>query len=250
MRNLLICIVIVSFTCFCSFEKRKSQGGGNDTEKRSSTVDDDVSTTVFDKQFIGKDFASFSDVSLNYEKAVGKRLKLNVVSRFVRDFDQHFGVDTITFEKIVDWNDPGDFHKVQVILRNHSPLSVFNSTGWVKLVGSTEQKLDEVESENIHIDNELVTAEITEGEYLIFLFGYIYANDPGYLSIISIKDGYDPKFVINLQCYLMDVLDLNNDGRKDLVISTDYQRENLHAFEVNLWLKENQELVRKYRDTL
>lgn len=232
-------LIIVAFlTCFIGCESKPPT--------KRQTVQEKKADPVFQESFFGSSFRTREEVNNIYKKMNdGYDMDTPLVARFVKHLNSDNIPDTVFFEKINNWNDPGDIHNVRVSVSGQEELVVFNGSGWIKLIGSTQQKLRKIESENLSVNNELVTAEIAKGEKLIFLFGYIYASEPGVLTVISLKEGYDPKFVFNEQCQLVDVIDLNGDGRKEVIVATDYEKTKFKVYEVNLWFKENAALIDK-----
>ena len=238
MKNYATIIIIIMALRSCNNEEQSNS---------HETFDDSQNQVkkIFPEKFYGTNFPDKDDVSSRFKKRKGKDMELYLISREIEDFNNDNIPDTIFFERIKEWNDPGDFHNIRLSISNQKDLTLFNASGWIKLVGSKYQNLRKIEGEGLRIENELVFASIAEDEKLIFLFGYVYASEAGVLTILNIKNGYDPKFIFNEKLYFVDVIDLNDDMKKELIVATDYEKTQYRVFELNLWLKENQALVAK-----
>lgn len=109
-------------------------------------------------------------------------LKYNLVELYLHDLDGDEKIDTICLYHIEQLkNDPGDFHRLQVILANGDSFDIINVGGWIK-DNHYKPKENELTSDYI---------TITKYEEVVFLlcFGWSYASQPALLTIIDFSSG-------------------------------------------------------------
>jgi hypothetical protein len=109
-------------------------------------------------------------------------LKYNLVESYQHDLDGDEKIDTICLYHIEQLrNDPGDFHRLQVILANGDSFDIINVDGWIK-DNHYKPKENELASDYI---------TITEYEEAVFLlcFGWPYASQPALLTILDFSSG-------------------------------------------------------------
>lgn len=123
------------------------------------------------------------------------RFEFVEVNRYELDLNNNNKLDTIKLREIKDWNDPGDFHQIEIVLDNDSNLVETNFGGWVKF-GQNYSVNDELRKMN-KLDSDLILVTDFNTDLKILLaFGYVYASEPGLLSIFE-ANGEDPKVVFN-----------------------------------------------------
>ncbi len=134
--------------------------------------------------------------SIKYDKAHVKPL---------RDFTSYKNLDE--FKKVGEIADPqvtflecwegeaGDFRKVQIKLQNGRTVEYVNSDGWIKFLERSEplaitltnlikilEHFSKIKSHRYG-----VTLNMGEGNRILMLFGYPYANDAGLLTLIDVR---------------------------------------------------------------
>jgi hypothetical protein len=138
----------------------------------------------------------FKKASIKYDQAHVEKL---------RDFTGYKQLDA--FKKVGEiadhqvtflecWEgEAGDFRKVQIKLQNGHTMEYDNSDGWIKFTEPSEPlaitladmiKLPE-NSNKIRPNRYGVTLDMGNGNYILMLFGYPYANDAGLLTLIYVS---------------------------------------------------------------
>jgi len=135
------------------------------------------------------------------------RRKFEEVIRYTIDLNNNNHPDTIILRIIKDWPDAGDFHQIEIILDNKEKKIETNFDGWVKFgqnypVNDYLRKLNKLKSDLI-----LVT-EFNTNRKLIFAFGWVYASEPGFLSVFE-ANGKVPQMIFNDN---FEIQDLNQDS--------------------------------------
>ena len=117
------------------------------------------------------------------------------VKRYEIDLNNNHSPDIIKLKKIKDWNDPGDFHQIELILDNGNSIVETYFGGWVKF-GNNYPVNDELRKKNL-IDSDLILiSEIDKNKKIIMAFGWVYASEPGLLSIFE-ANGKIPQVLFN-----------------------------------------------------
>ena len=94
----------------------------------------------------------------------------------------------------IKWNDPGDFHRIKVEKKD-SCYTFFNSSGWVKATPFFFGYVPNFPSYN-KIQSDYIVLTQNNDDFLLFVFGYVYASQPGLLSIINLSLK-EPKLLFN-----------------------------------------------------
>ncbi len=153
-----------------------------------------------------------------------KELKINI------DFE---GIDSfkisiedcmcwVYLEKIKDWGDPGDFHKIRFNISGKE-YSYFNKLGWVRY----ENDYIMQNEDDDFVDSDLINSKycivqsVQNNGCLIFLFGYPYASEPGLLSIIKVQEEGKPYLIFN-DNYFFSSFEVENGS---LIVSRFYKDE-------------------------
>ena len=120
--------------------------------------------------------------------------------------------DKITLYIIDNWEDPGNFHKIRVELSGEDPYEFSNYGGWVTF-NENYSISEEIAAKNQLESKNILLLNATPNSKLILLFGWVYANDPGIVTII------DPTYrtiLFNKQWDLQQITDTNSDNFLEL----------------------------------
>ncbi len=178
-------IFIVILIFFVSCEKSNSQVGSQSGIK-------------FDE----KNVLEFSDNKI-FE---GRKLS------FIEVLRANYAQKELILLNCVNWeNDPGDFRKIKI-----GSTEFVNMGGWTKVPEEYSKYSESDYFLELNLDNR---------SPVIVLFGYVYASDPGYLSVISLT-GANPELIFNMKVLLKEVV-MNGDNM-GLVINFQGQDYNLY----------------------
>jgi hypothetical protein len=169
------------------------------------------------------------------EIELGIKFYFHTIESCSFDIDNNGKDDEIRIERIENWNDPGDFHRIRIIKQSGS-YEFFNVHGWVE-IGDYEVQHDTSFVLSNLVDSKYIVmkrASDTTKDIMIFAFGYVYASQPGVLSIIyASPEIIMPRLILNSNRYLYDFKDLNSDGNKDIII-TIFDKEKIKGMEDGL----------------
>lgn len=116
-------------------------------------------------------------------------LKYNLQKSYQYDLDGDEKIDTINLYHIEQLkNDPGDFHRLQIVLANGASFDKINVDGWIK---GNHYKPKENE-----LDSEYLTVIKYEDAIFLLCFGWYYSSQPPLLTIIDFSSG-NSKVIFN-----------------------------------------------------
>ena len=224
--NIVFILIVLSFT-YCK----------SDNNKKTKSVQE---SPEFKGVLIGKPLESIQSKELQ----LGNKLEFKVVEIINIDINGDNKNDAITLEQIKDWGDPGDFHKVTIKIAGKDERTFFNSSGWVAIGGYETQFVGNLLTEAIYKSKYISLQKVSNSEILLFCFGYVYASQPGLLSIINLTNPNNAELIFNDNFYLYKLKDIDNDNKKDIIVTKDDVEEisdksNLKSFKLlNGWYQE------------
>jgi hypothetical protein len=137
---------------------------------------------------------------LDSEKAdeINNNVTLNfiIIEQLSYDIDKDGFKENILLEKlqIEKYEEPGDFHRIRIEFKD-TCFSFYNSSGWVKIENSANDYINDFTSIN-KINSEYIVLSKNNDNLLLFAFGYVYASNPGLLSIINLSMK-EPQLILN-----------------------------------------------------
>jgi len=123
------------------------------------------------------------------------------VAKYEIDLNNNRKLDTIILRVIQDWNDPGDFHQLEIILDNGSKIKETEFGGWVKF--KNYLKNDSLYASNLIKSDFLFITDFDFDRKLIIAFGQTYASSPGLITIID-ANGQTPQVIFNRNFMLLE----------------------------------------------
>jgi hypothetical protein len=117
------------------------------------------------------------------------------VVKYDIDLNNNDENDIVTLKRIKGWNDPGDFHQIELLLDNGKSIVETNFGGWVKF-GNIYPINDELRKKNLIDSDLIIIAEIDTDKKIVLAFGWVYASEPGLLSIFE-ANGEKPQLLFN-----------------------------------------------------
>jgi hypothetical protein len=119
------------------------------------------------------------------------------VERYTIDLNNNQKLDTIKLRKLKDWNDPGDFHQIEIILDNDSSIVKTEFGGWVRF-GHNYSVNENLVNMNL-VDSDLILVpNINKNQKIVVAFGWVYASQPGLVTIFE-SNGNKPQLLFNTQ---------------------------------------------------
>lgn len=203
MKTYIVIIAITIFLVQCK----------NDSSNQTKS---NVNSSV---EFKGKPLGIPLDNIHKKEAEYGIKLKFVTIETVHYDFNGDKRNDTIKIERIVDWGDPGDFHKITISLSGKGENVFFNSGGWIAIGDYELQFVKDFVSKSIVPSEYISLQRVSSTDILLFCFGYVYASQPGLLSVINITNNDDSRLIFNDNYYLYKFEDFDNDGVKDIVLT-------------------------------
>ena len=161
----------------------------NCSGRTSKTPVTNVLEPLADCELIGQQLETERDV----EKKYNIKLNFSILETTEYNINGNGVKGKIIIEKINDWNDPGDFHRIRIV--SDSCFSFFNVDGWIK---ARPFMFDYVPNfaKNNKIQSDYIVLSKNNDDLLLFVFGYVYASQPGLLSIINLSLK-EPKLLFN-----------------------------------------------------
>ena len=123
------------------------------------------------------------------------KFQYSEVERHLIDLNNNKKLDTIKLRQLTDWNDPGDFHQIEIILDNNKSVIETEFGGWVKFGNnySVEEELKEMNQINSEL---ILITNLNPNQKIVLTFGWVYASQPGLVSIFE-GNGIKPQLIFN-----------------------------------------------------
>lgn len=121
--------------------------------------------------------------------------------------------DTIKIYNIPNWSDPGDYHKLELILSNQDHYEIYNLGDWINLNDIQSKKFQKINK--VSTDRFLIT-DISKNRTILVIFGYTYASSPPNLLIVELTHG-NVKPLYNDLFELQELIDLDQNNIKELI---------------------------------
>lgn len=160
---------------------------------------------------------------LNNELLSGHDIEFESVKTLTFDLNKDNKVDSIILYRFKDWNDPGDFHKIQIKVTGGKEIETTFQDAWVRF-NHNYLLPDKVINQNKIDSDYLLIDDLGRKENLVFLFGYVYSSDPaGTLTIYEVSKS-DIKLIAFNNLQLKDTynnsdsLALLNNGLNDMLL--------------------------------
>jgi hypothetical protein len=181
---------IFSIVIIIALMQCKAKNSETKTEKikeQSVIVTEDQ---TYAKELIGEPLDSEIEIERKYDIT----LKFSIIRIYEYDIDEDGTKERIILDNLDEWNDPGDFHRIRIEFKD-TCFSFYNSSGWVKIENSSNYYIPDFTSIN-KIDSEYIVLSKNNDNLLLFAFGYVYASNPGLLSIINLSMK-EPQLILN-----------------------------------------------------
>jgi hypothetical protein len=215
MKNVFLLLLISLLTIQCNNSKQT-----NSEEAQEKVVENKVVGTL-----IGTKLASVQET----KEELNMMFDFEIIESYLLDIDNDGVEDKIVVEKIKDWNDPGDFHRIRIVT-NSGTHEFFNRYGWVDIGNSQVQYVKDVYASNIIESKYLLIQKVNSNELLLFAFGYVYASKAGILSIVNLSSKDKPVLIFNDNYNLYALKDRSGDGNKEIIV-TKYDKGELADIE-------------------
>ena len=201
-------LIIILFVLICSCDNSQQR---NTVEK---TVDVVFKEPEFN--FIGKELRG----------EIERKIEFGTIQSISLDINEDGKTDTILIERIMkwtsdnnevyDWDDPGDFHRITVLISGGETKTFVNIDGWVNI--TTLLRYDNnFNRESIVKSNNIIVRKENDRNILVFIAGYPYASMPGLLTILNIYGGETIHMIFNDNIEFYGLKDFDGDGTKDLI---------------------------------
>jgi hypothetical protein len=136
----------------------------------------------------------------------------------------------ITIEHLDPWELPGDYIKIIIKSNNHI-IDLENLEGWVKFDNNYTVP-EQVKNQNLINTDYFIYTKLDDNKPIILLFGWVYASEPGLMTIIDLTNK-NPKLIFNNFFQIKKIFDIDNDGVKEIIGSTDFKNNAIIDFKNN-----------------
>lgn len=194
-RILLISATIALFSCGTGTKNEQSAN----TNKTIKEPEFAVNSELVDELFIVENH--------NQQEYPFKEVETQTV-----DLNNDGKNDKITLFIIENWGDPGNFQKIRVELSGEEPYEFSNYSGWVTF-NENYSISEDIAANNQLESNNILLLNATPNSKLILLFGWVYASDPGLVTII---DPTNRTILFNKPWDLQQITDANSDNFLEL----------------------------------
>lgn len=196
MRHILLAFVTAVLVSCGTGTKNEQSSNTEQTVKEPAFV---VNPELLDKLFIVENH--------NQQEYPFKEVETQTV-----DLNNDGKTDKITLFIIENWGDPGNFQKIKVELYGEEPYEFSNYGGWVTF--NENYSISEEIAAKSQLDSKnILLLNATPNSKLILLFGWVYANDPGLVTIIELNNG---TILFNKEWDLLKITDVNSDNFLEL----------------------------------
>jgi hypothetical protein len=210
MKKLCVLLVVLPLLTNCKNINSKKR------------VFDNVTNNIQQGELVGKALSSIIEI----QKELGLKLEFDTVEVVVVDIDGDNNDDIICVEKIRKWGDPGDFHKVTIDFHgNKDKIVFFNVEGWVRVGEYELQFMDSATKKFFDKSKYLAIQKLSNKDTLLFCFGYVYASQPGVLSVINLTRFEKPMLIMNYNYHLCSIKDSNNSDYGNIKVSKEANAE-------------------------
>jgi len=152
----------------------------NCNNRTKNTTETDVLEQFADCELLGQQLETESQFETNNDEP------LHFVAIDSYEYEINGIKEKVIIEKLqISWEEPGDFHRIRIENKD-TCYSFFNSDGWIKLRPSIFEYVPNFTTYN-KIQSDYIVLSQNNGDLLLFAFGYIYASEPGLLSIINLS---------------------------------------------------------------
>lgn len=156
------------------------------------------------------------------------KYKFIETEKYLIDINGNNLIDTIILRKIENWNDPGDFHQINITLDNNQQKTETNFNGWVSF-GNNYPIAQNLKDQNKIDSDLLLITDFNNNDILIFAFGWVYASEPGLMSVFNANKEL-PRVIFN------DNFEIHEIGNQ-------YLKGEFHETETEIKLKQNRLVI-------
>ncbi|MDR1984723.1 MAG: hypothetical protein LBQ28_07870 [Prevotellaceae bacterium] len=206
MKTWTISIIVILTLCQCKTKNTEKNEQSlviaevqtdTCTKKNTKEMEETVSLEQLNRcSFIGESL----DSEIEIEKKYNIILNFSILEIYEYDINNDGIKEKIILDELNEWNDPGDFHRIRIEYRD-TCFTFYNSTGWVKIQNSSNDYIHDFASIN-KIKSDYIVLIQNNDNLLLMAFGYVYASNPGLLSIINLSAN-EPQLILNDNCLLV-----------------------------------------------
>ena len=210
MKRILTLFIIILVAISCKTESKK----GSSTTRNEKTEVSEVEKPKINPEIIESFFSN------EYVDSLEKAKQFVTVEEII--VNEKTDTLHIFLQHLTNWEDPGDFLKVQI--RNTKDSIVFeqkNINGWVKF-GNNYTLPDSVVFLSQVKSDKAIIIENRTGKQLI-VFGYVYASQPGLMTIIDLFP--TPQIIFNKNFELRSISEPTEKGYKNFEGGTTVSNE-------------------------
>ena len=173
-------------------------------------------------------FGQRLETESQFEKNNEERLQFVAIGSYEYDTNGDGIKEKIILEKLqISWEEPGDFHRIK-IEKKDTCYTFFNSSGWVKAESYFFEYVPNFSSYN-KIQSDYIVLSQNNDDLLLFVFGYVYASQPGLLSIVNLSLK-EPKMLFN-DNYVLSSYQENN---PNITVTKFFKEDNINKHDTLL----------------
>jgi hypothetical protein len=129
---------------------------------------------------------------------------------------------TFLLDKIENWNDPGDYHRLTIKIPGKKVFVLDDRYGLVKYSSYCRWSHQKIPAENLLATKSEYLVLATLGNTkkpvkLLFLFGYEYSSQPSMVHIIALDETGNPEIVFEGQLGIFGLTGMMKDGYAELI---------------------------------
>jgi hypothetical protein len=119
---------------------------------------------------------------------------------------------TINLHVIENWGDPGSFQKIEMQLSGEGSFEFLNYGGWVTFNQNYSVSKEISDRNKLNSEN-ILLIDATTNSMLVVIFAWVYANDPG---LVTIMDPATGNILFNKDWDMKSISDTNSDNKLEL----------------------------------
>ncbi|MGL1888997.1 MAG: hypothetical protein OCD76_20960 [Reichenbachiella sp.] len=199
MKNSFLILSVVLFSCGTGTNKIQEEDKALEVQKIEEMADFEVNSSIVNELFVVENH--------DQSKYPFKQVETQSV-----DLNGDGKNDKINLYIIENWGDPGNFQKIEVLITQGGSYEFLNYGGWVTF-NQNYSVPQQVSDQNTLNSENILLIDATPNSKLIMIFGWVYASEPGLMTIINPATG---DILFNKEWELQSMSDTNSDSKLEL----------------------------------
>ena len=199
MKYSILILTVVLFSCSAGTNKSPQETDNLQEQPVQKTPDFKVNAALVNELFV---LENHDQSKYPFKQVETQSIDLNGDGKS----------DQLNFYVIENWGDPGNFQKIEILITEGESYEFFNYGGWVTF-NQNYSVPQQVSDQNTLNSENILLVDATPTSKLIIIFGWVYASEPGLVTIINPITG---DILFNKEWDLQSMSDTNSDRKLEL----------------------------------